>query len=86
MMLFVWGALTMACFVTGLVLLKFWRMTRDRFFLLFALAFWLFALNWIVLALAHPSDENRHWLYVVRLPTFLLIVLAILDKNRRAEG
>lgn len=86
MMLFLWGALTMACLVTSLFFLRFWKTSRDRFFLFFAAAFGLFALNWIALAIAHPSAENRHLFYVVRLPTFLLIIVAIWDKNRQAHG
>jgi len=35
------------------------------------------------LAVGHPSVENRHLFYLARLPTFLLIVLAVVDKNRR---
>jgi hypothetical protein len=86
MILFLWGALAMACAVIGLFFFKFWKTSQDRFFLFFALAFWSFALNWIVLAAAHPSNENRHLFYVVRFPTFVLIIIAILDKNRRAKG
>jgi len=85
MMLFMHGALTMACLVSGLFFFKFWRSSRDRFFLFFALAFGLFAVNWIALAAGHPSDENRHFFYLTRLPTFLLITLAIIDKNRRGS-
>jgi len=86
MMLFLHGALTMACLVSGVFFFKFWKASEDRFFLLFALAFWFFALNWFGLAVGHPSDENRHFFYLARLPTFLLIAWAIIDKNRRGGG
>ncbi|MEP7049868.1 MAG: DUF5985 family protein [Pseudomonadota bacterium] len=86
MIVFLWGMLTMACLVIGLFFFKFWRTSRDRFFLFFALAFWVFALNWLALAASHPSDENRYLFYAVRFPTFLLLVIAILDKNRRAKS
>jgi uncharacterized protein DUF5985 len=84
MMPFLFGALSMACAVTALLFLTFWKSTSDRFFLLFSLAFWLFALNWLLQAAYQPSTEHQHLAYLVRLPTFLLILIAIVDRNRRS--
>jgi hypothetical protein len=80
---FLWGALAMACAVAGLFFLKFWRATRERLFLVFAAAFWVLGANWVALAIADPSEESRHYLYVVRLVAFLLLIAGILDKNRK---
>ena len=33
------GALVMACALAGLMFLRFWRTTRDRFFACFAVSF-----------------------------------------------
>jgi hypothetical protein len=78
------GALVMASATVGLFFLRFWRETRDRLFLMFALAFWTLALNWLGLALTAAPEEGRTFFYVLRLCAFLLILLAIIDKNRAA--
>ena len=41
-----WGALAMACWVAGLFFLRFWRLSRDRLFVFFVLAFWLLT-RWV---------------------------------------
>lgn len=76
------GATVMACVVSGLFFLRFWRSTRDRLFLLFAVAFGMMALHWMGLALTSPDYEFRPLLYGVRLTAFVVILLAIADKNR----
>lgn len=70
----------------GLFFLRLWRETRDRFFALFGVAFWTLALNWFTLVWAAPASEHRHYFYFIRLAAFLLIIVAILDKNRAAGG
>ena len=81
--LFMWGALAMCSATCGLFFLRFWHQTRDRLFVLFGAAFLVLALNWTVLALGRPSDESRHWVYVIRLAAYLLLIAGIVDKNRR---
>jgi drug/metabolite transporter (DMT)-like permease len=80
------GAAAMACIVIGLFFVRYWRATGDRFFAFFVAAFWAFAAHWIGLAIVQPQVEGRHWLYVVRLLSFVLIIAGILDKNRRANS
>ena len=80
---FLQGAAAMACVVAGMFFLRYWRETQDRFFLFFVAAFWAFALNWVGLAVVQPSVESTHWFYLLRLLAFLLIIAAIVDKNRR---
>jgi hypothetical protein len=69
----------------GLFFLRLWRETRDRFFALFGFAFWVLALNWLALVWVAPASEDRHYFYVIRLVAFLLIIAAIVDKNRAAH-
>ncbi len=78
---FLLGMLVMACFAAGLFLLRFFRRTHDRLFLIFALAFWLLGVNWFALAF-FVRDETLTWLYLIRLLAFVLILLGIYDKNR----
>jgi hypothetical protein len=79
---FLWGATAMGCWIVGLIFLKSWRHTDDRFFALFAAAFWLLAAHWTALALVGVIDETRHYFYLVRLAGFLVVLAAIADKNR----
>jgi uncharacterized membrane protein len=84
--LFLRGALVMGCAVAGLFFVRFYRQTRDRLFGLFAAAFWVLGLNWVVLAFYRVAQESRHYTFVVRLVAFLIILFAIVDKNRERPG
>jgi uncharacterized membrane protein HdeD (DUF308 family) len=76
------GAIAMACLTIGLFFLRFWKKTRDRFFLFFAVAFGLEGVNRAILGLSINSNENEPIIYLVRLLSFVLILIAIVDKNR----
>jgi hypothetical protein len=82
---FISGAVAMASLVAALFFLRFWRQTRDRFFLLFSLAFALDALTRLVLAMIDIAGEQEPFYYLARLAMFGLIILAIIDKNRTAR-
>ena len=84
LLLFLHGALLMGCFVIGLVFLKYWRVSRDRFFVFFTSAFWMFAVSWGVRAFVQSASDHGHLVYVPRLVGFLLILAGIFDKNRRS--
>lgn len=80
---FFMGAIAMASVVAALFFLRFWRDTGDRLFLIFAAAFLLLAVTRLGLAMSQVQQEGHtHW-YWVRLVAFVLILLAIVDKNRR---
>lgn len=76
------GMIVALSLVAGLFFLRFRRRTGDRFFAIFAAAFWLLAVNRAGLTIMAEEREYHTWLYGVRLVAFLLILLAILDKNR----
>lgn len=76
------GAISMAFLVCGLFFLRFWRRGRDRFFLLFALSFLVEGANRFALGLSTRPSEGAEAIYLVRLLAFLLILAAIVDKNR----
>lgn len=75
------GAAT-ACFGAGVFLLRLYWTSRDRFFLYFWLALWILAGHWIVLAL-DAGPEKAHYLYASRALAFLLIIVAVIEKNRQ---
>jgi hypothetical protein len=76
------GALAALSFVVALFFARMWRRARDRFYLFFAIAFTIFAVHWCVIA----GHANEHTVgpYITRLVAFVLIIIAIVDKNRRA--
>jgi hypothetical protein len=76
------GAIAMGNLVIGLFFLRFWKKTRDRFFLIFAVAFSLEGLNRVLLGLNNGATENEPLFYLVRLLSFVLILIAIIDKNK----
>ena len=76
------GAIAMSNLIIGLFFLRFWKKTGDRFFLFFAVAFCLEGLNRALLGLFQSSNENEPVYYLVRLLSFVLILIAIVDKNK----
>jgi Family of unknown function (DUF5985) len=86
MQLFTWGVLAMASLMAALFFLRYWRASRERLFAFFALAFALLAANWTGLAVIdQPTDEAQQtYAYVVRLVAFLILIVGIIDKNRRS--
>lgn len=75
------GATSATFAVAGYFFFRFWRQTRDRFFLLFALAFWAYAVSRASLGFMDPANEDRIWLHVIRVAATLLILVAIIQKN-----
>jgi hypothetical protein len=76
------GAIAAGWLVAGLFFFRFWRQTRDRFFLWFALSFWLEAIDRITLGLMAPASEDNPAIYGLRVVSYGLILLAIWQKNR----
>lgn len=83
MKIFLFGALVATSVAISIFFLRFWRDSRDRFFLLFSLAFATLSVHWAVLAAIQAHAEWRPGAYLVRLAAFALILIAIADKNRR---
>jgi hypothetical protein len=79
---FVSGATMATALVIAVIFYRYWRQTRDRLFLGFALGFAVFATSRLILAFLDEDDEGRIFVYGLRLLAFLLILAAIIDKNR----
>jgi hypothetical protein len=82
---FLSGATTVGFAIAGLFFLRFWKRTHDSLFLAFALAFWLLGIVQASLALTDFPEEERSLFYLVRLAAFVLILVAIWRKNRKAR-
>jgi hypothetical protein len=76
------GGIAMASLIAGLYFYRFWRHTRERFFLYFALSFWLEGFNRVALGLLVGANEDDAVFYMVRLVAYGMILLAIWQKNR----
>lgn len=59
-----------------------WLQSRDRLLLAFAIAFSIFAVNRVLLAATERADETQTAIYVLRAAGFVIIIAAVLDRNR----
>lgn len=72
----------MGCLMAGIFFLKFWRKSHDRLFLHFSLSFFLLSFERAVLSYLGIENEPSPLVYLIRLSAFLLIIYAIIDKNK----
>jgi len=80
---FLFGCIFLGFLAASLFFLKFWRKTRDSLFLMFSLAFALLAVERVLLAFVFQGNEFK--VYLIRLAAFVVILVAIIQKNRKAE-
>jgi hypothetical protein len=80
---FIAGALAMAYWVVGVFFVRAWTKTHDRLFATFAAAFFVLGSIRIALVMAAGMEEHQWYLYWLRLLAYLLILFAVIDKNRR---
>ena len=76
------GAVSMGSLVAALFFLRFWIRTRDKFFIFFAVAFFIETVSRFALAVEPTSNENEPLFYLPRLVAFSLIAFAVILKNR----
>lgn len=76
------GAIAMGWLLAGLFFFRFWRHTRDRFFLWFALSFWIEFIDRVALGLVVDVGEDNPFFYGMRVIAYGLILLAIWQKNQ----
>ena len=80
---FIMGAIAMGSTIVALFFLRFWRETGDRLFAVFSVSFLLLGISRLGLSMSNAQTEGATYWYWARLAAFLLILLAIIDKNRR---
>lgn len=81
---FLSGAICLGFLVAALFFLRFWRRTHDSLFASFAIAFALLGIGQAIQALASITEEERSYIFLIRLAAFTLILMAIVRKNRSA--
>jgi hypothetical protein len=79
------GGIATASLIAGLFFLRFWRQTRDRFFMFFAASFLIEGVNRFALYALAGLDDQHPIYYVIRLVAYGLIVWAIVDKNLKSR-
>lgn len=83
MISFLSGTLFGLDLVIGLFFLKFWAASRDRLFAMFAAAFFILGIQRMLLTITRTIVEDQAMFYTLRLLAFVIIIVAIVDKNRR---
>jgi hypothetical protein len=87
--LFLSGITVTTFTASGAFFFKFYRTSRDPFYLLFCLACWLLAFEriaiLIVIGPSQTSEKSAPWVYLMRLTAFTLIMLAVYNKNRQSR-
>ena len=81
-----YGAISMASLTIALFFLRFWRNTGDRFFMYFALSFFIEGLHRIYSAVLNETGEDTPLHYLIRVAAYGLILWAILEKNLPQRG
>lgn len=76
------GAIVMGDLVAGLFFLRYWNRTGDRFFLFFASSFIVGGISRLVIDEHVPPADIEAIGYALRVVQYLMIIVAIVDKNR----
>ena len=80
---FLEGATGMGYLVAGWFFWRYYARTKDRFFRLFSIAFFMFAINRAFLTWLPAQHEATLVVYLSRLLGFAMIALAVIEKNQR---
>ncbi len=80
--IFMYGAQAMLALVGALFFARFWRASSERIFGFFATAFVFLAADSAAQVLLQPAVASRHYVFLLRLIAFGLIICGIVDKNR----
>ncbi|HEX2604320.1 MAG TPA: DUF5985 family protein [Oxalicibacterium sp.] len=79
------GAIGMASLIAALFFLRFWKTTRDSFFLYFAISFLIQGINRFFLVQGADASDDTPIGYLFRLIAYMLIVIAVIEKNRSSS-
>jgi hypothetical protein len=82
---FLLGVIVTGSATAGAFFLRFWLKTRDPLFLAFSASFLIEAGNRVGFLWLENPNEGAAGIYLVRLVSYLLILIAILNKNRRRQ-
>ena len=80
------GATAALSLVISLFFLRFWRNTRDRFFLFLSASFALQGIDRLLLQGSWGGPEEISAQYTLRILAYTLILAAVLYKNKIEQG
>jgi hypothetical protein len=80
------GLISACNWVAATIFLRFWRQTRDRLFLYFALAFVVFGFSRMPRAFLDPDSAWAIYPFLVRFIAYAFILAAIVDKNWQSDA
>lgn len=80
------GATAALSLVVGLFFLRFWRNTHDRFFLFLSASFVLQGMDRLLQHDMWAWSEETSEQYTLRILAYMLILLAVLDKNKNRSN
>lgn len=80
---FLLGVIVTASWVSGAFFYRFWRQSRDELFLAFSVAFLIEGCNRFAFLFMDRPSEGHALSYAIRLCSYLLILAAIVRKNRK---
>jgi hypothetical protein len=78
---FLSGMTTAGFLIAALFFFRFWRRTKDSLFATFGISFILFAIGQTAALVSDAPQEDRTWVYLLRLAGFILLLAAIIRKN-----
>jgi hypothetical protein len=79
---FLLGVIVTATATASAFFMRFWLKTRDPLFLAFSASFLIEAGNRLAFLWLENPNEGAASIYLVRLVSYLLILVAIINKNR----
>jgi hypothetical protein len=79
------GGIGMGALVIAMFFARYWRTTHDRLYLFFAASFAVQGVDRFIQGLYSGAQDERVVIYLLRLTAYLLIIIAIVDKNRSAR-
>jgi uncharacterized membrane protein HdeD (DUF308 family) len=79
---FLLGIIVACSLTAGAFFIRFWRQTHDTLFLAFGASFIVEGCNRTMILFVDAPNLGHPLIYLVRLLSYLLILVAIINKNR----
>jgi hypothetical protein len=85
MLEFISGVVTAGFLIAALFFFRFWKRTSDSLFAYFGISFLLFAAGQATAVFWGTPQDDKVWVFLVRLVGFILLLIAIVGKNRKSR-
>ncbi len=85
MLEFLSGLVTAGFLIAALFFFRFWKRTGDSLFVFFGISFLLFAAGQATAVFWGAPQDDKVWVFLLRLAGFILLLVAIVGKNRQSR-